>query len=654
MKHGDCMVKPWQKFGVAGFLIMVLIISTLLAYANTFESPFVFDDFNVIVKNNPHLHIKELSVDAFKTLITKADGRKRPLSIITLALNYYYGGKNTFGYHVVNIKIHILTGIFLFFLLITIQRQAMKADEKALPEKPLPLSEFMPAGIAFLAALIWLLHPLQTNAVTYIVQRMTSLSAMFSILSLLLYIKGRIFMRAGRSGLAACLLAGCFLTGVGALLSKENGAMLPVCILLYEWYFFQNLRPIPPKHLLAGGLLVAVVMGVATYFFLGSSPLDRILAGYDQWNFTLPQRVLTEYRVIAFYFSLMAFPHPSRLMVDYDYPISQSFIDPPTTLISACLVLMLVIVAVYSAKKHRLFSFCLLWFLINLVIESSIIGIEIIYEHRLYLPSMMIFFISVYLACHHIRRKWAAAAGILVVALVLGTWTYQRNQVWASDIKFWQDCAHKSPKDARPIQNLAYALAQKGRHEQAVRYYRQSLILDNHPVTYFNIGVSLTKMKRHIEAVVAYQQAIDLKYNTSVAYAKLAHEQVMIGELEDALKNYQQSVNLNPKNRKAKQEFRKLSQFVKQCRTKQSCLKLLCDEYPQNPELRFKLASVFASRQDAMGALNWLEQAYKKGFDDVERLEADTRFDPFRQMPRFKGLKARIEAAASQKAADGL
>jgi hypothetical protein len=542
------MLKPWQKFGVAGFLIIILILSTLLAYANTFESPFVFDDFNVIVKNNPHLHMKELSVDAFKTLITKAEGRKRPLSIITLALNYYYGGKNTFGYHVVNITIHILTGIFLFFLFITIQRQALKADEKVLPENPLPLPEFMPAGIAFLAALIWLLHPLQTNAVTYIVQRMTSLSAMFSILSMLLYIKGRIFMRAGRSGLAACLLVGCFLTGVDALLSKENGAMLPVCILLYEWYFFQNLRPIPPKHLLAGGLLVAVVMDVAAYFFLGNHPMDRILTGYDQWNFTLPQRVLTEYRVIAFYFSLMAFPHPSRLMVDYDYPISHSFIDPPTTLISAWLVLMLVVVAFYSAKKHRLFSFCLLWFLINLVIESSIIGIEIIYEHRLYLPSMMIFFFSVYVSCHHIRRKWAAASGILVIALVLGTWTYQRNQVWASDIKFWKDCAQKSPNDARPIQNLAYAFEQKGLHAQAVRYYRQSLVLEKHPVTYYNIGVSLSKMKRHAEAADAYRQSIDLKYRSSTAYAKLAHEQVILGEPEQALASYQQAVSISPEN----------------------------------------------------------------------------------------------------------
>jgi len=145
-----------------------------------------------------------------------------------------------------------------------------------------------------------------------------------------------------------------------------------------------------------------------------------------------------------------------------------------------------------------------------------------------------------------------------------------------------------------------------------------------------------------------------LKYSSSAAYAKLAHEQVMLGDLEDALQTYQQSVKIDPKNEKVKQAFQKLTRFVAQCRTEISCLNLLCDEYPQNPELRFKLASVYASQGNAMDALIWLEQAYKKGFDDAELLESDTRFDPFRQMPRFEHLKARIAAAASQKAMGGL
>lgn len=639
------MTGSFRKWMIYSALTLALAVATLLAYANSFHAPFVFDDFNVIVKNNPHLHLKDLSLEAFQTLLTRADGRKRPVALITLALNDYYGGKDTFGYHLVNVAIHLLTGVLLFFLLLAMQRQAPPDAE---PDRPRPgflPSAYTPAAIAFFSALIWMLHPLQTNAVTYVVQRMTSLCALFFVLSLLLYIKGRVLVREGRFVPGVAILAICVLTAFAAVLSKENGAMLPVCILIYEWYFFQDLRPVPLKWGVIGGLLVALVIAWAAWFFLGSNPLDRLLAGYDQWNFTLPMRVLTEYRVIVFYFSLMAFPHPSRLMVDYDYPISHSFFDPPTTLISALAVVMLAVVTIATAKKHRLFSFCLFWFLINLVIESSIIGIEIIYEHRLYLPSMMVFFMAVYLAYHHLRREWAAIIGLLVIAAVLGLWTYQRNQVWASDIAFWKDCAQKSPKDARPLQNLAYCLERNGLHGEAVRYYRASLKLEDHPVTYFNIGVSLSKMKRHAEAVAAYQKAVDRRYNTSAAYAKLAFEQVMTGELDKARRNYQSAIRVNPKNQKAKQELQKLSRFLNKCGPPENCLRLLCDEYPENPELPFKLAAVYGERKNSDAAFFWLEKAVARGFDDLERLNSDAGLENLREDPRFKRLKAGIAAA---------
>ncbi|MFZ2630269.1 MAG: hypothetical protein WA081_02435 [Desulfosalsimonadaceae bacterium] len=589
--------------------VIILIIAGLLPYASTLHAPFVFDDLNVIVKNNPNLHVKELSFHSLTEAVTTSDGKQRPLSLFTLAINYYYGGTNTFGYHLVNLFIHLLTGVLLFYFLTA----TLKISTKIICKKSAnhaPLYTSLPAEwIAFLSALIWLLHPLQTNAVTYIVQRMTSLSAMFYVLSMLLYIKGRIQIRTGCPKSAAGFLAGAVLSGLCAIMSKETAAILPLFILLYEWFFFQDLRPISAKALFAGTALSFILVGILSHLFLGSHPMDRILADYDQWNFTMPERVMTEFRVIIYYFSLIFFPHPGRLMVDYDYPISHSFMDPPTTLISALLVAMLFFTAIVSAKKHRLFSFCLIWFLGNLMIESSVIGIEIIYEHRLYLPSMMICFFAVYFACHHIRQKWAIITMLLAITSILGVWTYQRNRVWASDIGFWEDCAQKSPNDARPIQNLAYTFQQRGDQNQAIQYYQKSLALDNNPITHYNIGISLSKMEHHLEAVTAYKKAIELNYRSPVVYSKIAYEQVMSGELNAAQDNYRLAVTIKPDNDKAQNALQKLSTFLQKCGEMVRCLKNLCKEFPQNPDLRFKLAGLLAGKGDIREAISRYREA---------------------------------------------
>lgn len=416
-------------------------------------------------------------------------------------------------------------------------------------------------------------------------------------------------MRDGRSRAVFFLLAGCFCSGVCAVLCKENAATLPLFILLFEWFFFQDLRSINLKTILSGGLISFVIFCGFAFFFLGSNPIDRILAEYGKWGFSLPERVMTEFRVIAYYFSLIFFPHPDRLILDYDYPISHSFIDPLTTVISVLMVSAVFITAIYSAKKYRLLAFCLLWFLGNLMIESSVIGIEIIYEHRLYLPSMMIIFLLIYSGYNRIPTKWAGLMVVLGIAVVLNLWTYQRNQVWSSDIGFWKDCVQKSPNDARPLQNLAYSMQQKDNYQMAVRYYKQSLVLSESAAAAYNMGLSLSKVGYHLEAITAFNKAIELNYNSTDIYGKLGYELTMIGEFNAAFKNYQQAIKINPKNQKAKNDLNALSTFLRRCRTPEACVKKLCDQYPQNPELHFKLAYQFEGERKIKPAITNYQKA---------------------------------------------
>lgn len=597
-----------KNFSINSIWIAVLIVSAIAAYANTFHAPFLFDDFNTIVKNNPDIQIDEISFKELKEAATSTLGKKRPLATLSLAVNYYFSGTDTTGYHLFNTAIHALTGIFLFLLFyLTLTLPAMKTnnDEAGTPSF---IAGQGPAWIAFLAALLWLLHPLQTNAVTYIVQRMSSMAAMFYVLSLLCYAKGRLLMRDKKTKSALPFLGLCILAGLCAIASKEIAATLPFFILLYEWYFLQDLRAIRKTYLLAGIAAAILIFGGIAYLYVGGNPMRHIMAGYRQWDFTLPQRVMTEFRVIAFYLGLILFPHPSRLTLDYDYPLSHSLTQPPTTFICMLMIAVLFLFAVFTARKHRLLSFALLWFLGNLAIESSVIGIEIIYEHRLYLPSMMLFPAVVQMAWYRFKPKWLVNTAIILIAVCLASWTYQRNQVWSSDVRFWQDAALKAPQDARPLQNLAYSFQQRGEHKKAVHYYQKSLEISKKPAAVYNMGLSQSKLGHHLEAITAFQKAIELNYDASFVYMGLAYELAMIGEFQAAVENYKKALEKDPDNQEAKRHFQELIRFLRQCRTPEACVRALCRQDPENPAIWFKLGFLHEGRRNIKEAITNYEK----------------------------------------------
>ena len=228
----------------------------LTAYANTFHVPFLFDDEPNIIKN-PSIFLKDFSFDWLSRLIeVNFRGSTRIFAYFTFALNYYFGGLQVFGYHLVNLLVHISSGLLLYgFLLLTLTLPSLREryGARAFP-------------IALFSSLLFLCHPVQTQSVTYIVQRMTSLGGMFYLLAMVLYVKGRL-----ASGAKSYLfLAGMVLSYLLGLFTKENVAILPLFIALYEFYFFQNLEVSPrgKKALLyaAGfalgvGLLMVLVWG---------------------------------------------------------------------------------------------------------------------------------------------------------------------------------------------------------------------------------------------------------------------------------------------------------------------------------------------------------------------------------------------------------
>jgi len=514
---------------VVGLLMTVFVF---LLYQPTLKYPFVFDDGHNIV-NNPNLHIDAVTLENLIQAGFEKPTPNRPLPKISFALNYYFNGTDASAYRLVNILIHILSGIILYFLLQTtlaLVREAGAGGRRR--------------WISLLAALIWLVHPLQTQSVIYVVQRMNALATMFYILSVFLFVRARLKRQGAIKGF---LFAGCAVSGLFAMGSKEIAATLPVFILLYEWYFFQDMSRTWLKKNLFWPAVLAGFIVLAGFFFVGSDPLAKIMAGYAGRDFTLGQRLLTEFRVVIFYITLMLFPHPSRLNLDHDFPLSSSLIDPPVTLVAILAVGTLTGLALYGARKERFLSFCVLWFLGNLVIESSVIPLEIIFEHRVYLPMMFGIPAVVYITGRYIRPAWIHISTMVLVIGVLALWTHDRNRVWQNEVSLWQDSAKKSPGKARPHYNLGLALEKSGRRAEAVRSYRQTIRINpNHFKAYNNLGVAHAQLGRLQEAVHYYLQSLRINPNFERAHHNLGLALAGQGKLDPAIEHLSEAVRIDP------------------------------------------------------------------------------------------------------------
>jgi tetratricopeptide (TPR) repeat protein len=265
--------------------------------------------------------------------------------------------------------------------------------------------------------------------------------------------------------------------GLLALGSKENAAVLPVIILLYEWYFFRDLSFAWLKRRLILILVVLCAMSVFALVYTDGQLIERSIGGYGGRDFTLLERMLTQPRVVFHYLSLLFYPDPNRLVLDYDFPVSTSFFSPVSTLISIAGIVVLAFLAVVVAQRERLLSFCILWFFLNLLVESSIIPLEMVYEHRTYLPSMMLLLLMVVFVYRIFRRLWIIYPLICVMTVVCLLWTVERNEVWRNPIKFWESSLRHFPNDSRIQVNLGKAYYEVGKRDLAGMHFKKAVDL---------------------------------------------------------------------------------------------------------------------------------------------------------------------------------
>ena len=504
----------------------------VFCYMGALSGPFVFDDEHNITGNR-FIRISDFNPAGLYAAAFKSPLPSRPIANLSFALNYCFHGTNVVGYRFVNILIHIINGFLLYGLArVTFQTPALAPyREKA-------------GLVAALAALVWMVHPLHTQSVGYIVQRMTSMAVLFYLIAMLCYARARLLPTSDRRRIA--LFGGCGFAGLLALGSKEIAATLPAFIYLYEWYFFQRLqgkwlrRSLPG---LAGVCILSVVIGLV---FIGSrDPVAHILAPYADGGISAGQRLLTQTRVVCLYINLFFWPAPSRLNLDHDFPFSLSLLDPVATLPALLVLAGLLALAVIIARRDALSSYAILWFLGNLVIESSVIRLETVFEHRTYLPSVMPVVAISALLFRALRRKWAAAAVLAAIALLWAGWTWQRSQVWGDAVALWQDCVHKSPSKARPYNNLGSALSERNRLPEAAANFQKAIELrPNYADARYNLGYAWVRLGRLEDGVQQLQEAARLEPANYMAHNNLGVAYLLQENYPEAIRHLQRAVGL--------------------------------------------------------------------------------------------------------------
>ena len=514
---------------------MVLASLVGLAYANSFHAQWHFDDELNIVQNR-YIHILSLNPASLWRAMIQDGRQNRPFSNLSFALNYYFNGENVRGYHFVNAAFHWLASLAVFALLrLTFRRAGLPADRRD--------------WAALAASAAWAVHPIQTQAVTYIVQRQTVMASAFMLCTLVAYVLGR--QEPGRRRrLGLYVLAG--ISMILAVGSKEIAVITPALIFIYELYFFQDLSPAflrRHQRALLPAVLVLLVLG---WVYLRPQMQEQIALGFQRYHFTMSERLLSEPRVLFEYVGLILLPLRSRLTLEHYPALSASIVSPWSNLPAVLGWIALLFLAVRFAPRHRLLSFACWWYLLNLALESSFFPLDLMAEHRLYLPSLAVLaplLAGPLLLAPRLGRGliWA-----LLLALLLLAGTVARNSVWQTELKLWRDCVRKEPLKPRAHYGLAKAFLEAGQYESARREYERTLAFNpEEPACYFSLGVVAEREGRPDLAVPYYQTALGFQPDYAAAMMNLGILYSQARRYDEAEKLLRRSAALEPLNPKA-------------------------------------------------------------------------------------------------------
>ena len=452
------MKESYLRLQLAAALLILLAV--ILIYLPGLSGPFLFDDKPALT-GNELVQIEGGVLDEWRVAAMSSGSGplRRPLTMLTFAANHAVaGGFWPVSLKAVNLAIHIAVAVLLHFLCMSIlAAPAMGVD---------PSRRRL---VALMAATIWLLHPLNVSTVLYTVQRMAQLSTLFVVACLLLFTHYR--QRWAQSGattgdlLAAALWI--LLLTLGAVLSKENGALLPWLIVVLEVSIFCGMWAGRTNVRLAWMGWLALPLPVMLAVMLVAAAPESLIGGYVGREFTLEERLLTQGRLLWRYLGWLFIPNIRDMGFQHDdIALSTGLLTPWTTMIALCAWALVLVLALVFRKRFPLLLLAVLFFLVGHSMESTLLPLEMVYEHRNYLPGMLVCLLLAWFVVVPVANSSSVSAGYPVagVLVVLGVLLFLRVQSWSDELLLAQDNLRNHPQSSRS--NYFYANA-------LLRHYRR-------------------------------------------------------------------------------------------------------------------------------------------------------------------------------------
>ncbi|MBI5762885.1 MAG: tetratricopeptide repeat protein [Planctomycetes bacterium] len=466
----------------------------------------------------------------------------RPLVHFTLAINYAVSGLNVWSYHALNVAVHLASALTLFAILrLTPRRPALDAGADSSP------TTLLSSRLAFAVALLWAVHPIQTQAVTYIIQRGESLMGLWYLLVILSVNRLGLTGRTWWGGLAVLFCA-------AGMFTKETMVTAPFVALMYDAVFLAGtwrgaLRRRWPMYAAMG--LTWGILGYLGLFhdILYGSKKHGVDLGFKVETMTPWTYLLTQPEVILHYLRLCLWPYPQCF--DYGW---QPVTDWSDAIIPGTVLLLLLVATLWAMVRRPMIGFLGAWVFVILSPTSSFIPIkDFAFEHRMYLPLATVL-ISVVLAAKSLWRRIAGTPtpqvgtiALVVAAIMLGGRTLRRNADYAAASIMWADVVAQRPTHVRAWNYYGVALAVEGRHDEAIRAYEKALALrpDSDDVQ-INLGKSLARVGRYAEAANQYRKALALSADDAMLHHSLAIALEKTGQLDAALAEYAETLRLDP------------------------------------------------------------------------------------------------------------
>lgn len=533
-KSKNTFVKPrdpfFNRFPSLPLLLSFLLVAIfgVILYSNTFHVPFYFDDYDSIIDNPVVKNLQNYS-----HLPSLFNFNDRYLSYLTLALNYHFSALNPFGYHLVNIVIHVFSSLLVILLFRTLTETPILSgmfDEKSK----------LYAGL--FAGLIFAAHPIQTQTVTYIVQRMTSMASLFYLAAAITYLKARITWASGdgsktrRIFLVVLFSLLCLLFFLCGIWSKQIVISLPLSFILFEFLFLLNRDGKSSKTVI---IIISAAFSAAAagYILLFGLPVEAD-------NISRTSYFITEINVLVDYLKMLFIPISQN--IDYAFPLSDSFFKL-RTMIDLLLLLALLYAAFILRKNQPIISFAIIWFFITLSVESSIIPIrDVKIEHRLYLP-MAGFAIAISSTVFKYSRKISFGTGVLILLIVIySSLTFARNTLWNNPAEMWSDVISKSPGKDRPYLARGAYYLHNDRIDLSIPDFEMAVKLNrNNYRAWDNLGYAYQAKNDFNKALQSHDMALQINPRSAISYNNRGVCYIYQKEWDKALLDFQEAVSLN-------------------------------------------------------------------------------------------------------------